>query len=146
MNELQAALKIALANTFVMYFKSHVYHWNVEGPNFAQYHEFFNDLYTELYEAVDPLAEHIRAIDGYAPVGLADLYDAKIVADDQSLVTSTSQMFLNLLDANNATIDSLNKAFDMATYAKKQGLCNFLADRLDIHAKHGWQLKALIKG
>ena len=58
---------------------------------------------------------------------------------------TTKQMFLNLIDANNAVIESLNKAFDIATYSKKQGLCNFLADRLDIHAKHGWQLKALAK-
>lgn len=146
MNELQAALKICQANTFFMYFRSHSYHHNVEGPEFAQYHEFFNDLYDELWNAVDPIAEHIRAIDGYAPFSIEDMFNAKTFQEDTNVVSSTSQMFSNLIDANNATIDSLNKAFDLATYAKKQGTCNFLADRLDIHAKHGWQLKALTKG
>lgn len=145
MNELAAALKICQANTFVMYFKSHSYHWNIEGSNFNDYHGYFGGLYEELWGAVDPIAEHIRAIDQYAPVGLADLYDAKTVADDQARVVDTKQMFSNLIDANDEVIASLNKAFDLATYSKKQGLCNFLADRLDIHAKHGWQLRSLSK-
>jgi DNA-binding ferritin-like protein len=54
-------------------------------------------------------------------------------------------MFLNLIEANDLVIESLNRAFDLATYAKKQGLCNFLADRLDVHAAHAWQLKSLSK-
>ena len=146
MDELAAALKICQANTFFMYFRSHSYHHNVEGPEFAQYHEFFNDLYDELWNAVDPIAEHIRAIDKYAPFSIEDMFNAKTFSEDTNVVSSTSQMFSNLIDANNVTIDSLNKAFDLATYAKKQGICNFLADRLDIHAKHGWQLRALSKG
>ena len=145
MNELSAALKIAMANTFFMYFRSHAYHWNIEGPEFAQYHEFFNDLYDELWNAVDPMAEHIRAIDQYAPFSIEDMFNAKTFSEDTNVVSSTKQMFLNLIDANDAVIESLNKAFDIATYSKKQGLCNFLADRLDVHAKHGWQLKALAK-
>ena len=145
MNELSAALKIAMANTFFMYFRSHAYHHNVEGPEFAQYHEFFNDLYDELWNAVDPMAEHIRAIDQYAPFSIEDMFNAKTFSEDNNVVSSTKQMFLNLIDANDAVIESLNKAFDIATYSKKQGLCNFLADRLDVHAKHGWQLKALAK-
>lgn len=145
MTELSAALKIALANTFVMYFKAHSYHWNVEGPNFNDYHGYFGGLYEELWGAVDPIAEHIRAIDQYAPFGLADLYDAKTVADDQSRIVDTKQMFLNLIDANDATISALNRAYDLANYSKQNGLANFIQDRLDVHAKHGWQLKALSK-
>ena len=49
MNELQAALKIALANTFVSYFKAHSYHWNVEGIDFSQYHSFFGDFYEDMH-------------------------------------------------------------------------------------------------
>lgn len=146
MSELQAAMKIVLANTFVMYFKAHSYHWNIEGKNFSEYHEFFGDLYEELHGAVDPIAEQIRALDAYAPFGLEDLYDAKTIADDQSRVVLPQQMFSNLLQANTSLISSLDKAFELATYAKKQGLCNYLADRLDIHAKHSWMLKSYLKG
>jgi starvation-inducible DNA-binding protein len=143
MNELQASLKIALANTFIMYFKAHSYHWNVEGMNFPQYHEFFGDLYDELYGAVDPFAEHIRAIDGYAPISLTSLIMAGTIAEDTDKPAATSEMVANLLSANNETIMSLNKAFMMA--ANDNGLQNFLADRLDIHAKHGWMLKSILK-
>ena len=139
-------MKIVLANTFVMYFRSHSYHWNVEGPNFNDYHGYFGGLYDEVYGAVDPIAEHIRAIDKYAPISIADLYDAKTISEDGTLITSTQQMFSNLIDSNNEVIASLNKAQELAVYAKQQGLANFLQDRLDVHAKHGWQLRSLSKG
>ena len=146
MDQLAAALKIVLANTFVMYFRAHSYHWNVEGPNFNDYHGYFGGLYDEIYGAVDPIAEHIRAIDKYAPISIADLYDAKTIAEDGTLITSTQQMFANLVSSNNEVIASLNKAQELAVYAKQQGLANFLQDRLDVHAKHGWQLRSLAKG
>lgn len=144
MNELQAALKIALANTFATYFKAHSYHWNVEGLHFSQFHDFFGDFYDELYGAVDPIAEHIRAIDGYAPISVADLLAAATVSEDQSKPGNVRLMVSNLLSANDVIIVSLNKAFLLA--AGNNGLQNFLADRLDIHAKHAWQLQATLKG
>lgn len=143
MNELQASLKIALANTFVMYAKAHSYHWNVEGTNFAQYHEFFGDLYDEVYGAIDPLAEEIRAVDGYAPISVADMLAAATVVEDVVKPASAQQMFGNLMTANQETIVSLNNAFNRA--AGNNGLQNFLADRLDKHAKHGWMLKSFQK-
>ena len=146
MDQLAAALKIALANTFVMYFRAHSYHWNVEGPNFNDYHGYFGGLYDEVYGAVDPIAEHIRAIDKYAPISISDLYDAKTIVEDGTLITSTQQMFSNLIDSNNEVIASLNKAQELAVYAKQQGLANFLQDRLDVHATHGWKLRSLAKG
>lgn len=143
MNELQATLKIAMANTFIMYFKSHSYHWNVEGMLFSQFHDFFGDLYDELYGAVDPIAEHIRAIDGYAPISAMDLITSGTISEDVTKPESIPAMVANLLAANDETIKSLNKAFMLA--AGNNGLQNFLADRLDIHAKHGWQLKSTLK-
>jgi len=65
MDELSAALKIVLSNTFVMYQKAQIYHWNVEGPMFAQYHDFFADIYGELLPAIDIAAEQMRALDTY---------------------------------------------------------------------------------
>lgn len=145
MNDLQAALKIVLANTFVMYFKSHSAHWNIEGPNFNDYHQFFGSLYDELYSAVDPIAEHIRAIDAYAPFSLNDLYGAKTIQEDSSVIFDSKVMFSNLLLANTEVINSLNKAYELANYHKQNGLSNFIQDRLDVHAKHGWMLRSLVK-
>jgi len=62
MDELIDQMKVVLADTFAMYLKAHMFHWNVTGPNFPQLHEFFGDLYEELHGAVDPIAEQIRTL------------------------------------------------------------------------------------
>ena len=146
MEELTASLHIALANTFVMYFKAHTYHWNVEGKDFPQYHEFLNDLYEELHDAVDPSAERIRVIGQYAPHSLKDLLESATIEEDEDKPETAEAMFENLLDANSKVIDSLNKVFELATSAKKQGIADFAAGRLDTHDKHGWMLKSILKG
>jgi starvation-inducible DNA-binding protein len=67
MMELVEALKKAQATTFALYLKAHNFHWNVEGPDFAQYHSFLGDFYEEVFGAVDTIAELIRTLDAYAP-------------------------------------------------------------------------------
>ena len=143
MNELQAAMQIVLANTFVMYFKAHSFHWNVEGTNFSEYHDFLGDLYDEVYGAVDPIAEQIRAIDAYAPISIPDLLRYATIAEETEKPVSGQGMFGRLSSANDEVISSLNKAFNLA--AGNNGLQNFLADRSDKHAKHGWMLRSFQK-
>jgi starvation-inducible DNA-binding protein len=145
MEELTASLHIALANTFVMYFKAHSYHWNVEGKDFTQYHGFLDDLYNELHDAVDPLSERIRVIGQYSPHSLKDLLESSTIEEDTDKPSTPSDMFQNLLDANSKVVDSLNKVFELANKNNKQGIANFIADRLDVHAKHAWFLKSLLK-
>jgi starvation-inducible DNA-binding protein len=145
MNELEIAAKIALANTFVMYFKAHSFHWNVEAKNFAEMHGFFGDLYEELYGAVDPLAEEIRACQYYAPRSMNELYNFKTITDVNE-ATNVNEMLMDLATANATTLESLNKLFDILTAAKKQGFANFIADRIDAHEKHGWMLRSFLKG
>ena len=139
-----AALKVVLGNTFMMYFKAHSYHWNVEGKNFNDYHAFFGTVYTELWEAVDGIAEQIRACDDYAPVSIEEIYSYKTIEEDSGLIVN-QQKFANLLFANNEVIESLNKLFEVASAENKQGLADFAAGRLDIHAKHGWMIRSLAK-
>lgn len=140
-----ATAKVALANTFVMYFKAHSYHWNVEGKNFVQYHDFLGELYTELHAAIDTIAEEIRACDEYAPMSLDELYSYKTILEDQARPAYPSQMFGNLLSANDQVIEALNKLFQAASAENKQGLADFAAGRLDIHAKHGWMIRSIMK-
>lgn len=145
MNELIATLKLALGNTFFMYYKSHAYHWNVEGMEFSQYHDFFADLYEDLYGAVDPLAENLRKLDAYAPISIMELYNYKTIQEDSTMPVLLVDMLNNLLVANTETYNTLSKLFDLATAAKEQGLANFAADRMDAHRKNGWMLKASLK-
>lgn len=146
MEQLIITAKITLANTFVMYYKAHKSHWNVVGENFSQYHDFFGDLYEELHNAVDVIAEQIRALDAFAPESLDDMYMYKTIPSTVPLQPGDAQAyFANLLIANTYVIESLNKLFNEATAQQNQGLANFAADRLDKHAKHGWMIKSHLK-
>jgi starvation-inducible DNA-binding protein len=146
MEELIASLRKCHANTFVMYFKAHAFHWNVEGIHFSQYHDFFADLYGDLYGAIDPLAENIRKLEVYAPTGLNELYSVASVNESSVTGDSVKEMLQSLLTDNNTVITCLSETFDLASKAGKEGLADFIAGRIDIHEKHGWQLRASLKG
>ena len=144
MNETVIAAKIALANTFVLYFKAQSYHWNVEGMFISQFHDFFGELYEEVYGAVDPMAEEIRALGAYAPRSLNEMYQYKTI-NDLSDAESVQDMLADLVNANATTIESLNKLFDLLFEEKKQGFADFVAGRIDAHEKHGWMLRSFLK-
>jgi starvation-inducible DNA-binding protein len=145
MEELVVALKVLMANQTFMYFKTHTYHWNVEGIEFSQYHSFFGDLYIDIYNSVDPTAEQIRALDRFTPLSLSELHHYKTIDENESRIDLIRDMLSTLLVDNNKVIDSLNKVFSLASKENKQGLCNFIADRLDTHNKHGWMIRASLK-
>jgi len=145
MNELTTAIKVLLANATVMYYKAHQFHWNIEGIEFTQYHEFFGDLYTDVYESVDPIAELLRKLDEYAPVSLDELFKYKTLKEESQRVEKLEDIFTSLIAANQEVLDSLNKVFTIANTNKQQGVCNFIADRIDTHQKHAWFLRASAK-
>ncbi len=142
--ELITSMKKVLADTFVMYFKAHTYHWNVEGADFKQYHDFFGSIYEELFAAVDEIAEHIRQLDGYTPTSLMELKSYSMVSEDEEAVSAMS-MVNRLLDTNNLILASLMMAYKDAEAATELGLANFIQDRIAAHQKHGWMLKATTK-
>jgi starvation-inducible DNA-binding protein len=146
MEQLVKSMRKCLANTFVFYFKTHGYHWNVEGINFPQYHEFLGNLYESLQNAVDPIAEQIRALGEYAPSGLNELYADATIVDSNLKGDYLKEMLATLLMDNDTVSADLNEALALATASNKQGLVNFLADRIDQHAKHGWMLRSSLKG
>lgn len=137
-------MKVVLANTFCMYLKAHNYHWNITGPDFYQYHAFFETVYTELWGAVDLVAEHIRAIDEFAPGGLDRFKQLSTITDEIRVVDSQEAIRV-LISDNEKVIDSLKEAFKEAEVVEEIGLSNFVQDRIDIHKKLGWMLKATNK-
>lgn len=145
MDTVQITLSKVLSNTFVMYFKAHSHHWNVEGIHFSQYHDFFGDIYTELHAAVDGLAEQLRVLDTKAPTSLTSLYASNDV-DESAIATSVVEMINTLLDANTIVKKSLYDCFKAAEEQNAQGLVNFLADRITQHDKYDWMLKSSRKG
>ncbi len=144
MSKVGDSLKVALADTFAMYLKTHNYHWNVEGEDFFEYHKFFNKLYDELFEAVDVLGEEIRGLNEYAP-GSFSRFSELTSIEDATTVPDGVTMAANLLKDNDKVIASLTNAFKLAEAADKVGLSNKLQDRIDIHTKHGWMLRSTTK-
>ena len=137
--------KQAMANTFVMYFKAQAYHWNVEGINFPQYHTFFGKMYEEIEGSIDTFGEQLRALGEYAPRNIEELYEHKTI-DSMNVGNTVVTMVADLIAANNETINSLNNLFEKLDSAKEQGFADFVASRIDAHKKHGWMLKASMKG
>jgi starvation-inducible DNA-binding protein len=141
MDQLVQQMKVVLASSFAFYLKAHNFHWNIEGPNFPQYHSFLDGLYNEVWGAVDVIAEHIRILDAYAPGSLGRFSQLSVV-DDQINIPNAKAMFAELESDNQKIMSELTKAYRLAESANKPGLSNFIQDRIDIHAKHGWMLKA----
>lgn len=140
--ELIQKAKECLADTFVMYMKAHAYHWNVVGSNFPQYHEFLGNLYEELHNAVDPLAEQIRTLDSFAPFSLSRMIELSSIREDTK-VADIENIFANLIIANDITMNSIKETYDMAEKEQAFAYSNFLQDRLTAHAKHAWMLKSI---
>jgi starvation-inducible DNA-binding protein len=145
MDELNTALKIVMANTYAMYFKAHGFHWNVEGKDFSQYHRFFSKLYEELFDAIDAVAEQIRALDEYAPYNMTELASITTIKESNIYGVDVSGMLADLNDANASVIEALNSAHKLADAENNRGLLNLLEERLDVHAKHGWMIRASSK-
>ena len=144
METLIEIMRKALADTFAMYLKAHNYHWNVEGSNFPQYHEFFGNLYEELHGSIDPFAEEIRALDAYVPGSFSRFLELTEIEDELS-IPSGVEMARRLFTDNQKVIAILNMAFKLADEFDQQGLADFIAGRLDAHKKHGWMLRSITK-
>ena len=145
MNELVEALKKAQATSFAFYLKAHNYHWNVEGPNFAEYHEFLGDLYAEVFGAVDAIAEHCRTLDAYVPGSFSRFQELSSIEDELSVPTGRAMM-AKLLADNQRVIGDLMAAHREAEILGKRGIVNFLEDRIEKHDNHGWILRSYTKG
>ena len=145
MEELSTSMKIVLANTFAMYLKAQGHHWNVEGKDFSQLHDFFSTIYEELFAAIDKIAEEIRALDVYAPYGLDTLSSIATIKDSSIYGNSVPSMLQDLIESNVAVVEALNTAHKLADTAGNRGLVNLLEERLDVHAKHMWMLRATSK-
>jgi len=139
------ALKILLATEYAFSLKAQLFHWNVEGPDFAQLHEFFGKLYEEVYNnSIDKTAEYIRALGDYAP-GSYERYSELTIIQGQIKIPRARLMIEELLANNGQLLELLNKCFATAEQENQQGIANFIAERIDAQQKHGWMLRSFLK-
>ena len=137
-------LKKVHADAFTFYLKAHFYHWNVEGSDFPQYHDFLQNLYQEVFTSVDTLAELIRTLDSYAPGTLTRLKELTTIEETDD-VPDAKTMMSRLLQENNILRASLLTAYTTADTTGEVGISNFLQDRIQAHEKHSWMLRSILK-
>lgn len=143
MEQLHQLAKIAFASEFSFYLKAHQFHWNVTGVNFSQFHELFGNIYEEVYSSIDDFAEKIRSLDTFMP-GSYTRFSMLSKIEDEEQILSAEQMLKELYQDNEKLIIILKKTYDMSEENGHVGFSNFLAERIDAHRKHGWQLKATL--
>jgi starvation-inducible DNA-binding protein len=138
-------LKVLLASSYAFVIKAQNFHWNVEGPDFPQYHEFLGNLYEEVYDnAIDRTAELIRQLDSYTP-GSITRYAELSQIQDQTKIPRAELMFAELEQDNQQLLDMWKATFHVAEQEDQQGIANFIAERIDAHGKHGWMLRSILK-
>lgn len=137
---LNDVLKCTLSNATVFYFAAHRAHWNVEGPDFFEYHKLYKEIYEDVYDSIDSFAENIRKLNDFPPP-IGDMEDHSEYEDDSSS-SDAKDLSLDLYAKNQTLIEVLKYAFTIANSANEQGIANFIAERIDMHQKWGWQLKA----
>lgn len=137
-------LKLVLANNFTLYLKAQYFHWNIEGSDFLQYHDFLGELYKDVHQSVDAIAELIRTQDAYAPGTLTRLRELSTI-DESDVVPDARTMLSVLMEDNKTVIASLSAAYQVAEENKQLGISNYLQDRIQAHEKHDWMLRSILK-
>jgi starvation-inducible DNA-binding protein len=144
MDTLIEIMRKVLAESYAFQLKAHNYHWNVEGPNFPQYHDFLGELYTEVHTAVDFIAEQIRTLNAYAPGSFTRFKELSEIECEMNTL-SASEMMIKLTSDNQTLLNTLTMAMKLAENFDKPGLADFLAGRIDTHNKHAWMLRSITK-
>jgi starvation-inducible DNA-binding protein len=138
-------LKTLLATSYAFTIKAQNFHWNVEGPDFPQYHEFLGDLYSEVYDnAIDKTAEYVRILGSYTP-GSISRYAELSQIQDQTKIPRAELMMAELYQDNQILLAMWKDAFPGAEAENEQGIADFIASRIDAHGKHAWMIRSILK-
>ena len=138
-----AGLVKLLADTYSLYHKTHGYHWNVRGPNFAALHTLMEGQYQEIWAATDTIAERIRAVGELAPQGYAAFANLTGIKDGDP-EKPWEEMIAELKADNETVIATARAAFPAAEQAGDQATADLLTQRLLAHEKHAWMLRATL--
>lgn len=137
-------LSRVLADTFALYLKTHSFHWNVTGPMFNTLHVMFMEQYTELWTALDELAERIRALGYPAPGSFTQFTKLASIAEETTVPRATD-MIRQLVEGHEAVARTARAAFPIAEQANDQPTADLLTQRLQIHEKTAWMLRSLLE-
>lgn len=132
------------ADTYSLYLKTHYYHWNVTGPMFQTLHLLFETHYNELWMAVDPIAERIRALGFPAPGTYSQFAKLTSIKEDTGVPKATD-MIKNLVEGHETVIRTARGLLPKAGEVDDQVTADLLTQRLEIHEKTAWMLRSLLE-
>ena len=132
-----------LADTYTLYLMTHNFHWNVTGPMFNTLHLMFMTQYTELWNAIDPIAERIRALGFPAPGTYAQFAKLSSIKEPEG-VPNAEDMVALLVKGHEAVAKTARSIFSIAEKSSDQPTADLLTQRLDIHEKTAWMLRSLL--
>ena len=133
-----------LADSFCLYLKTHNYHWNVKGPMFQTLHVMFMDQYTELWNALDEIAERIRSLGFPAPGTMAEFAKLSAIKETEG-VPAAEDMIRDVLIASQTVTRTAREVLDLADKANDQPTIDLMTQRLQVHEKNAWMLRSLLE-
>lgn len=133
-----------LADTYTLYLKTHNFHWNITGPHFTSLHQLFMTQYTELWTAVDEIAERIRALGYPAPGSYAQFAKLTSIAEAEG-VPLADDMLRQLVSGNETVVRTARSVFLMTEKTGDQASLDLLTQRIRIHEKSAWMLRTLLE-
>jgi starvation-inducible DNA-binding protein len=147
MEKLYKLLSDTQASLFVLFHKTWIYHWNVTGPNFKEYHDLFGTHYEEMFEEIDRLTEHMRYL-GMRPVStlsrITEVSSVEQASNSNQIITSKS-MVEELMKDHQKMIEMLGEVSDEAEKQSSKGTINLVDDLNEAHGKRVWMLRSFIQ-
>ncbi len=143
--EIAEGLSRLLADSYTLYLKTHNYHWNVTGPMFQTLHTMFETQYTELADAVDLIAERIRALGFPAPATYSEFSRLTSIPDEPG-VPRAEEMIRKLVEGHETVIRTAREMLPMLESAKDEPTTDLLIERMQTHEKTAWMLRSLLEG
>ena len=134
-----------LADTYTLYLTTHNFHWNVTGPMFNTLHTMFMGQYTELWNAVDPVAERIRALGHFAPGSYADFGKLTSLPDVPHDPPKALDMVRILVAGHEAVSRTARELFPQVDKASDEPTADLLTQRMTVHEQTAWMLRSLLE-
>jgi starvation-inducible DNA-binding protein len=133
-----------LADSYVVYLKTHNFHWNVTGPMFQTLHQLFMVQYTELWNALDAIAERIRSLGHPAPGSYKRFVELSSIPEEDG-VPKAKDMIRQLVAGQEALVRTARQVFAIADAADDQPTADLLTQRMEVHEKNAWMLRSLLE-
>jgi starvation-inducible DNA-binding protein len=138
------SLSTVLADAYMLYLKTHNFHWNVTGPMFSTLHVMFEEQYTEQWNALDDIAERIRSLGHFAPATYKRYAELSSISEEPD-VLSAKEMIRQLVDGNETLIRTLRAGVKVADELDDYPTADMLTTRMEVHEKNAWMLRSFLE-